>query len=849
MTASRFAICLLALSACVEPADPGSPVETEPAFLLQWENTMRAADFTAGDIFGFAVAMSGSTAVIGAPFDDVGENLRQGAVHVYTRNASGDWVHRQKLTAAAGSTDDRMGTAVAISGNTVIAGAPMSDAGGSNRGAAHVFVLSGTCWVEQATLVASNGAFGDDFGRAVAIEGQFAVVGAPRVGSDVGAAYVFSRTGSTWTERVILSSNVPATNERFGTAVSVFGVPDGLHRQVVLVGAPGASSNRGAVLRFESLTGNIWPFFARHVAADGVGNEEYGAAIDLDDDPDTCSVSAAPGAACTTAGGRPLRRAAIGAPREDEPAGEFSPAVTNGGAVYVIAENVGGTWSQQDKLVHAGRANGDELGTAVALDGDFLAAGAPLDDLAGGGSGQGSVRTFTFFAGDWDQEPLVLGMLVAGQDDNFGSSVALDGSFMLAGARFDDDPAGAGTFSDDGSATAFNRFGGAWSRQDLYRANDDVIGEGFGTAVALDGDTALVGVPGADRCLIGDEGAVYVFQNTSAGWALQAKLTSPDPAVGDGFGASVGLWNDVAMIGAPGDDSGGHLSRGAVYQFVRSGITWSFEQKLTAFEGQGGDEFGRALAMGEWETMPFVAVGAWLDDGPAGFDTGSVQVWLRIPGTPDFTPIQNITAPDAAQGDSFGASLALGGGRLIVGAPFEDHDGAFDVGKAYVFEGPINFVDPEPLVAQSETGGQFGATVAINSDTAFVGAPLRDGGATDRGAFHIFELAAPSVWQHIGVFNPGVAGDRVGSALVATEDALVVGAPRAARPAVDEGAAYLYLRGPSGWALDQELIPPQQSSNARLGSSAALDETRVLLGAPHADGDYLDQGAVLSVTY
>jgi FG-GAP repeat len=145
---------------------------------------LTAADGASGDSFGWSVAISGSTAVVGAD----AKNSNTGAAYVFTRSGS-TWTRQAELTSSDGAANDFFGLSVAISGSTAVVGAP-----GKNTftGAAYVFTRSGSAWSQQAELTASGGVGGDDFGVSVALSGSTTAAGAPFKNSSTGAAYVFA---------------------------------------------------------------------------------------------------------------------------------------------------------------------------------------------------------------------------------------------------------------------------------------------------------------------------------------------------------------------------------------------------------------------------------------------------------------------------------------------------------------------------------------------------------------------------------------------------------------------------------------------------------------------------------
>jgi hypothetical protein len=194
---------------------------------------LTASDAAASDSFGFSVAIAGSTAAVGA----VGSN-HTGAAYVFTRSGS-TWTQQAKLTASGGIAGDEFGYSVALSGSTAVVGAINNNAG---TGAAYVFTRSGSTWTQQAKLTASDGAASDFFGYSVAIVTTTAVVGAPdNLGT--GAAYIFTGSGSTWTQQAKLTVSGSPANDFFGQSVSLSGT-------TAVVGAYGRKTFTGAAYVF-----------------------------------------------------------------------------------------------------------------------------------------------------------------------------------------------------------------------------------------------------------------------------------------------------------------------------------------------------------------------------------------------------------------------------------------------------------------------------------------------------------------------------------------------------------------------------------------------------------------------
>ena len=189
-------------------------------------------------------------------------------------------------------------------------------------------------------------------------------------------------------------------------------------------------------------------------------------------------------------------------------------------------------------------------------------------------------------------------------DDRFGGSVAISGDTVVVGAPRDDD---AGF--DSGSVYVFVRSGTTWTEEAKLTASDAAAEDEFGVSVALSGDTALVGASGDDDAGSGS-GSAYVFVRNGTSWSQQVKLTASDAAAEDGFGASVALSGDTALVGASGDDGTG-VSSGSAYVFVRNGTSWIQQAKLTASDAAAIDYFGYSVALSGETAL----VGAPFNDG------------------------------------------------------------------------------------------------------------------------------------------------------------------------------------------------------------------------------------------
>jgi hypothetical protein len=175
---------------------------------------LTAADGVPGDETGASVAVSGNRSVIGAPY----KNKGTGAAYVFVQSGS-NWAQQAELTASDGASEAQCGFSVAVSGNTAVIGAP----GRSNyTGAAYVYVAGGGTWTQQAELTASEGAAGDQFGYSVAVSGNIAVIGAPSF-NHTGESYVYVHNSSTWMQRAKLVAADGGPVDYFGWSVAASG--------------------------------------------------------------------------------------------------------------------------------------------------------------------------------------------------------------------------------------------------------------------------------------------------------------------------------------------------------------------------------------------------------------------------------------------------------------------------------------------------------------------------------------------------------------------------------------------------------------------------------------------------
>jgi hypothetical protein len=878
------------------------PVTIDPTFTQQQK--LEVLDAAIFDSFGNSAAISGDTVVVGAHLDDGAGGIDQGSTYVFVRSSGGVWALQQKLLALDGAADDRFGHSVAISGDTVVVGAP-GDAGaaGPQQGSAYVFVRSGGVWTQQQKLEFSDPAQFDAFGFSVAISGDTVVVGSfaddGPLGGDQGSAHVFVRNGGVWTLQQKLLASDTAPNDHFGKSVAING-------DTIVVGAPGDSGAAGFAQGSAYVfvrSGGVWTQQQKLFASDAAVTDNFGDSMAISGDT-----------------------VVVGAPSDDGAAG------IQQGSAYVFVRN-GGVWTQQQKLEASDPAAGDFFSSSVAISGGTVVVGSTGHDGAAG-IAQGAAYVFVHSSGVWTQQQKLLASDAAAIDQ-FGSSVAISGETVVVGAPGDDGvrrinkgsayvfipappntppvitaasvsrtqglPASIGaiaqvndaedalntlTVTVNGAASAtvngatvslisvdssgqvtasvgaacsasftlrVTDSGGLFAEATLnvtvtpeptspvgvcpqkLEASDAAASDRFGSSVAISGETVVVGAPLDDGAAGVNQGSAYVFVRNGVGWSPQQRLEASDPAANDGFGRSVAISGETIVVGAAGDDG----NQGSAYVFVRSGGVWTLQQKLLNPEPAAGDLFGISVAI-SGET---VVVGASLDDGAAGIDQGSAYVFVRSGGV--WSQQQKLEASDAAASDQFSASVAISGETVVAGAPGDSGPAGSSQGSAYVFmrsggawTQQQKLLNPDPATAEF-----FGFSAAISGETVVAGA--FDDDAT-QGAAYVF-IRSDGVWnqQQKLVAQDAAADDQFGRSVAISGEMVVVGAPNDDGAAgVNQGSAYVFVRSGGVWSQQQKLLNPDPAAGALFGISVAISGETVVVGASLDDGAAgIDQGS------
>jgi drug/metabolite transporter superfamily protein YnfA len=439
----------------------------------------------------------------------------------------------QQAYLKASNTDntDKFGFSVAISGDTIVIGASEEYSDGSSEdnndasfaGAAYVFVRSGNTWVQQAYLKAFNADQGDRFGNSVAISGDTIIVGAHQEDSDAtgvdgadndyaekaGAAYIFVRSGTSWTQQAYLKASNSDSNDRFGSSVAISG-------ETVIIGAPLEDSNgsgqenddltnSGAAYIF-TRSGSIWSQQAYLKSADPGIDYGFGSSVGISGD-----------------------WVVVGTPYYNG----REPHETDIGAAYIFNRS-GSSWDQHSRRIAYYRDGYENFGRSVGISGNTIIVGAVQDDgnqdgvIDGSFNGAGAAYVYVYNGTSWAlQAYLKASNLEA--EDYFGKSVAISGDIIVVGASGEDSDGtsqGNNAISSAGAAYIFTRDGATWTQQAYLKAHNPDESDTFGATVSVSDGTVVVGAPFEDSSSTGvngpdnndasNAGAAYVFNEGSA---------------------------------------------------------------------------------------------------------------------------------------------------------------------------------------------------------------------------------------------------------------------------------------------------------------------------------------------
>lgn len=505
--------------------------------------------------------------------------------------------------------------------------------------------------------------------------------------------------------------------------------------------------------------------------------------------------------------------------------------VPGAGVAYVFAR-VSGQWQRQTSLHASSTGLDDFFGYSVAIDDDTIIVGAP-GRKGPSGDRTGAAYVFTRSGQTWSEQA-ILRANNSDAGDSVGSSVALQGDHAFVGAFAGD----SGAIAQAGFVHVFLRSKGNWQQQASLSAPDAGAGDGFGWAIALSGNSVLIGAPFADRSGQSDAGAAYVFTEQTEGYSHQATLVASDPGSDDLFGMAVALYADTALVGAPADDTAVGVDSGSAYVFLRSSGNWTRDPKLIASDGEATDFFGFSVVL----DADTAVIGAFSNSTPSGPDTGSAYVYAYEGNS---WQEQSQLRPSNVQSyDNFSWALALSGDELFASAYNDDTEAGISAGSAtvFAFDGSQWMEQAQLTAGNGAAQNQFGSSVVMAGDTALIS-------ATDlyQGMVHVFVRQGNS-WMRQATLRgaDAVPFDAFGAALALDGDTALVSAPfQNVGNRVGSGAVYVFVRSQGIWTQQAKLLASNPGSNDAFGDALALSGDTALIGGPYMDGVSENQGAVV----
>ncbi len=365
----------------------------------------------------------------------------------------------------------------------------------------------------------------------------------------------------------------------------------------------------------------------------------------------------------------------------------------------------------------------------------------------------------------------------------FGASVAIEGSIAAVGATGDNNfNTGVQTVASSGAVYILSEANGLFDNLQKIAPSDGENGDEFGFSVAMDGDYMIVGATGSNQKMpipIDDAGGAYIFHKDANGnWVEEARLSSDQPQQEEGFGFSVAISGDKALVGA-----------------------------------------------------------RWHDDSPTAKDSGAAYLYQLVQGKWVFK--KAFTAPTAEMGEYFGESVSISGDYAFIGASRKDASSAeIDAGAVYVFRnnaGNWELKDTLQSMSNFKKSSYFGYAVSVRGNYAVIGAPREgDGTLGALGAAYVYELVGDN-WnmkQRISSLTPA-AWDQFGGSVFMSDKRLIVGAPGYDK---DKGSAYVFeMDDAESWNLTDifMLVDPLQSD--KFGTSVSVGDKFAIVGVPNRD--------------
>ena len=657
-----------------------------------------------------------------------------------------------------------------------------------------------------------------------------------------------------------LTADDGADDDEFGYSVAIDGntaVVGAYHRNL------DGNTNVGVAYVFTKDSDDAWSPAATLTASDGAANDEFGISVAID--------------------GNTI---VVGARQDD----------TRNGAAYVFTKSPDSVWANDEnqtykretaKLTASDAAADDKFGISVAIDGNTIVVEARQDDTRNGAAyvftKAGDVAWAKDSGENHKEEAAKLIASDGAANDELGISVAIDGDTVVAGAHLHDIDDNGSSILNAGAAYVFTKPAtGGWTDNTegaKFTAPDGAANDEFGVSVAIDVDAVVVGAHLHDVGANANAGAAYVFtrDSNSGKWGQPLKLTASNGHADDGFGNSVAVDGNTAVVGAYLDDrDNAARDTGSTYVFARKLGVWSQTLNLAGPGPDQNDRLGYSVAVDDGTLL----AGAPQDDNDPGFAyamdisdaewTDFVSTELTDNGEDYFYRVLNLTNDQeyAFRVRSVNAAANRPSNETVAATPKSAKPGKTDGLSAQPGDSQVTLSWDDPrdssltgyqvlrppeqtkftAGSDGERNGAFGASVAVDDaavvvgGTAVVGAPKHNvGSKSNAGAAYVF-TEVDGVWSgpiELTAGSDGAENDWFGYSVAVEGNVAVIGAyQHDTNDNADAGAAYVFIRDPliGVWSEPVKLIADDSAENDWFGYSVAVDGETIVVGARWHNG-------------
>lgn len=751
-------------------------------------------DYSVNDNVGYRLAIdsTGVTLAISGHVHEPGIVTDTGAVWLYAYSL-GQWVLQRKFTSVSNVASDWFGCGVALSSNGTMLtiGAPQDDVEGNQAGAIYIFTRTGSgwqdyAWTQQARLGPSPAFPGAWMGYSVALsaDGNTLVAGAPAYDdtvADSGCAYVYTRSGLTWTPVALLKHPDPVLNDFEGRLVAISG--DGNYIATASEQTNYASKTRVGSVWLYAKVGGVWTYQTRLNIDAPETNDEFGFSMALSTDGSVLLVGA-------------RLRSTDGA---------------SAGRAFIYTRS-GSTWSLQTQI--PGTIANGQLGSSVSMRGNGTVLAVGNSGLGNNGTTAGAVQIYSF-SGSTVTLTATLYDTRGGYLDYFGSALALseDKSLALIGAYGDHNYGGSVTFV----AKDLN----GWIQQQKFSPIDAPKSGGFYvSALSGDGLTLLAAEVGAPGERYGT-GRAYIYEYYDQVWRMTAEITAPDGREFERFGHGAALSSDgtIAVIGSPASEHPTDSRAGKAYVFLKqSDNTWLQHQVVDPYDGTANNWYGSVIAITPDGNK--IAIGAFKKPG----------VYIYVRDGSQWVFQQKLTTAVETNGFGISVGFSSDGQTLAVGAHMEIVGGLWGNGAVYVYIQSGATWTLQATILQSDSNQSyrnFGNEIALSSDgnTLAVGAQFDNQAGVNAGAVYIFTRSG-SVWtQQQKIVPSAPAGDALGMHVKISPDGntlFLSTTYRTVGGVANAGAVYIFTRSGVLWTQQVLITSPDIRSDGRFGNRVFL---------------------------